>query len=387
MYQRLPKLSKSHSFFLFGARGTGKTALLTQHFHSKEALWIDLLNPELANELSAYPNRLQDRIAPHAGKTPWVVIDEVQKVPVLLEIVHQQIAKGDFNFALTGSSARKLKRGAANLLAGRAFVFSLFPLTHRELAGDFNLHQCLTFGSLPGACNLTDPLDKRRYLKAYTNTYLKEEIIAEQIVRNLPPFRRFLDIVGTHTTEIINTSNIARDIDSDPKTVARYYEILEDTLLGFHLPSFDKSIRKQQKKAKKFYLFDVGVARTLSKRIDFDLVPKTFEYGQIFENFIVNEVYHALSYAEKEFKLSFLRVSEKQEIDLIIERGDAAPIACEIKATDRVDERHGHSLLTLGKDLKGARLRLISCDPIPKRFGEVLALPWREALTEIFETS
>ena len=381
MYHRLAKLSETHSFFLFGARGTGKTELLKQRLSPNKAFVVNLLDPELVNELSAYPNRLLSLIGPPSK--PWIVIDEVQKVPALLDIVHHQISEQNFKFALTGSSARKLKRGAANLLAGRAFVFNLFPLTHVELGNDFLLHDALNFGTLPEVCNLEDPLDKKRFLKAYANTYLKEEIIAEQIVRNLPPFRRFLNIVGLHTTEIVSYSNIAKDIDSDAKTVQRYYEILEDTLLGFYLPSFGKSVRKQQRKSKKFYFLDNGLVRALSRRIDDALVSQSFEYGQLFENFVVNEVYRLLSYSEKEFKLSFLRVSENQEIDLIIEKGGSEVYACEIKATNKADDRHVRSLQTLGSDIDGAKLRLISCDPTVKQFGNVTALPWQAALSEI----
>jgi len=383
MYHRHAKLSKTHSFFLFGARGTGKSELLKRHFPDGEAIFIDLLDPELANSLSAYPNRLLDIILPEQNKKPWVVIDEVQKVPQLLEIVHKQISLKNFKFALSGSSARKLKRGAANLLAGRAFVSYLFPLTHLELEKDFDLDAVLSLGSLPELFNLKDPDDRARFLKAYAQTYLREEIIEEQIVRNLPPFRRFLELVGLYDTEIINFSNIAKDIDSDPKTVSRYYEILEDTLLGFRLPSYSESIRKQQKKSQKFYFFDTGVARVLAQRIDDPLAPKTYEYGQLFESFIVNEIHRLLTYSEKQFKLSFLRVGENQEIDLIIEKGKREVFLCEIKSTDRADERHAKSLLQLGPDFKNPKLRLISRDPQKKQMRDVLVLPWAEAIAEI----
>jgi len=383
MYRRIINLSKSYSFFLFGARATGKTELLKHHFSSSEAVNIDLLNPELAGRLSAYPNELLELILPEQGKKEWVIIDEVQKVPQLLEIVHSQISKKNFKFALTGSSARKLKRGAANLLAGRAFVFNLFPLTYRELEDDFDLHTTLSFGSLPEVYNLKELMDKKRFLKAYAETYLKEEVIAEQILRNLPPFRRFLDMVGIHTSEIVQYTNIAKDIDSDPKTVSRYFEILEDTLLGFHLPSYGKSLRKQQKKAKRFYFFDPGIARVLAGRIDDPLQPKTFEYGQLFENFIVNEIFRLLTYREKQFKLSFLRVSETQEIDLIVEKGLSEVFLCKIKSTDKVDDRYTQSLKAFSKDFPNSKLRLISNDQTTKQIGHVLALHWKEALNEI----
>ena len=356
---------------------------MKERFSLKETLYIDLLNPELANQLSAYPNRLIEIILPHLNDKKWIIIDEIQKVPSLLEIVHQQISQKNFNFALTGSSARKLRRGAANLLAGRAFVFNLFPLTHLELGDDFDLDSSLAFGSLPEVCNLKDKQDKRRFLKAYVHTYLKEEIIVEQIVRNLPPFRRFLDVAGAYSTEMVNYTNIAKDVHSDPKTISRYYEILEDTLVGFYLPGYSRSLRKQQRKAKKFYFFDSGVVRTLSGRIDEPLLPKTTEYGQLFENFIVNEIHRLLNYSEKTFNLSYIRVSERIEIDLVVEKGSSDIFLCEIKSTNKVDERHTYGLKTLAKDFKNPRSILISLDPVPKKFGDITALPWKEAVRTV----
>lgn len=214
-------------------------------------------------------------------------------------------------------------------------------------------------------------------------TYLKEEIITEQIVRNLPPFRRFLDVAAQMNTGVINYSNIAKDIHSDPKTVSGYYEILEDTLLGISLPAYHTSIRKQQKKASKFYLFDTGVTRALAGQVDYDLIPRSFEYGQLFEAFIVNELHRHLTYQDKQFKLSYLRVKEDLEIDLIIERGSRAPILIEIKSTNKVDQRHAKGLLTLGVDFKPSKQYLISNDPDRKRFLNVLACPWSEAIDQI----
>lgn len=384
MHHSSLKLLRTHSFFLFGARATGKTELLSQTFSLDEAFFIDLLDPELASQLSAYPRDFLNLIEPHRGQKKWITIDEVQKVPQLLELVHQQISQKTFHFALTGSSARKLKRGSANLLAGRAFVFNLFPLTHQELNEDFDLSTYLQFGGLPGIYNLTSDIDKRRLLKAYAQTYLKEEVVAEQIVRNLPPFKRFLDIVGTHTSEVVSYTNIARDIDSDPKSVMRYYEILEDTLLGFYLPSYGHSIRKQQKKAKRFYFFDTGVARVLAGRVDLPLEPKSFEYRQLFKNYIVTEIHRLLSYSEKQHTLSFLRVSENQEIDLIIEKGDKT-FLCEIKSAQRADERMAHSLKTLAADFDRPILRALSNDPTPRKFGDIRAVHWKEGIQEIIE--
>lgn len=386
MFHRDIKLSKSHSFFLFGARGTGKSYLLKKRFSADQALYLDLLLPDVANELSAYPQRFFELLRrPIEGKKKWVIIDEIQRVPRLLDIVHREIHEKNFLFALTGSSARKLKRGSANMLAGRAFVFHLFPLTHLELGAEFDLDQILSFGSLPDAVLMASPTDRIRFLKAYSNTYLKEEILVEQIVRNLPPFQRFLEIAAAGVTEIVNFSNVARDILSDPKTASGYYQILEDTLLGFRLPSFHKSIRKQQKKAPKFYLFDCGVCRALAGRLDYALAPKSFEYGQMFENFIVNEIHRLLSYSEKDFKLSYLRVGEKQEIDLIVERAGMPTFFCEIKSTDRVHERHVDSLETLTKDFSNPKRLLLSKDPVRKMLTNTHALPWQEGIKAIID--
>lgn len=324
-----------------------------------------------------------DLISPYAERKAWVVIDEVQKAPALLDLVHQQISRKAFHFALTGSSARKLKRGGANLLAGRAFVLNLHPFTHLELGAEFELEQVLSFGALPEAILLPEIRDRRRLLKAYAGTYLQEEIVAEQLVRNLPPFRRFLNIVGRHTGEIVNASNIARDIDSNPKTVQRYYEILEDTLLGFHLPSFDRSIRRQQRKARRFYFFDTGVARVLAGRIDLPLLEGTSEFGQLFESFLVNEVRRLLDYNEQQYKLSFLRIGETREVDLIVEHADGRLFLCEIKSSRKVDERYARTLNSLSDSFDNAACRLLSCDPVTQQFDKVLALHWREGLAEI----
>ena len=382
MYHRLINISNSHSFFLFGARGTGKSTLLKQTF-GKNCLQIDLLDQETFDQLIAYPSKINEIIESKSFNGTWIVIDEIQKAPKLLDIVHKKIEEKKFKFALTGSSARKLKRGQANLLAGRAFIFTLFPLTHLELGGDFNLQHALQFGTLPEAVTLKDVLDKRRFLKSYAQTYLKEEILSEQLVRNLPPFKRFLEVAGSTSSEIVNYSNIARDILSDAKTVSSYYQILEDTLLGFMLPSFHLSVRKQQKKAPKFYFFDTGVLRAISNRVDTTLEAKTFEYGLLFENFVVNEINRLLSYQEKQFSISYLRTKDDVEIDLIIERAGEPIILCEIKSTTHVDQRHSSHLEQLSKSFSNPRCILLSLDQTAKKIGTVDALHWTKGIREI----
>jgi predicted AAA+ superfamily ATPase len=383
VYQRSLTILKSQSFFLFGPRGTGKSTFLDSFLSDEEKITFDLLDPELADELVSYPNNLLSRLAPYEGSKEWVVIDEVQKAPQLLDIVHKLIKERRFKFALTGSSARKLKRGAANLLAGRAVIYSMFPLTCEELGNDAHLMDILRFGTLPEIFALESPIAKAKFLKAYAQTYLKEEIISEQIVRNLPPFRRFLDVAAQSDTEVISYSNIARDIHSDPKTVSGYYDILEDTLLGFRLPAYSTSIRRKQKKAPKFYLFDTGVTRALAERVDYEVIPKTFEYGQLFESFIVNEIKRRLTYLDKQFSLSYMRVSDDSEIDLIIEQSAKARWIIEITSTTSVDERHARALTTFRDDFEGAKAMVISNDPTPKNFSGIHALHWSQAIEEI----
>jgi predicted AAA+ superfamily ATPase len=244
MYQRSLKPSKTNSFFLFGARATGKTTLLQEQEFLANALQFDLLDPELEARFALNPRLLLEQ-ASKLSPGSWIVIDEVQKVPKLLSLVHKIIEEKKVHFALTGSSARKLRRGGADMLAGRAFVFYLFPLTYGEsLQKGFELRHALSWGSLPKVVGYSEDLDRIRYLNAYVHTYIKEEIQVEQLVRNLDPFRLFLKVAAQNNGKIINYSNIAKDTGVDIKSVQNYYEILRDTHLGFLLEPFGKSIRK-----------------------------------------------------------------------------------------------------------------------------------------------
>jgi predicted AAA+ superfamily ATPase len=368
---------------MFGARGTGKSWLLSQLFSAREAHFIDLLDPTLSDRLLAYPGEFNEILNALDGKKDWIVIDEIQKVPKLLDLVHHSISKKRFHFALTGSSARKLKRGAANLLAGRANIFYLYPLTYSELGPSFDLDAVLSFGSLPDSVVSSSDLDRTRYLKSYVQTYIKEEIVSEQIVRNLPPFRRFLDVAAQMNGEIISYSNIAKDIGSDAKTVSNYFEIIEDTLLGFRLPAHDRSLRRQQKKAPKFYFFDNGIVRVLTNQIEYRAVPKTSEFGNLFESWLINEAHRILTYKEKQFKLSYVRVSDRIEVDLLIERSRMQDIACEIKSTDHVDERHTTGFAALGRDASNFRCIVVSNDKLAKRINGVECIHWSTWLNEL----
>jgi uncharacterized protein len=286
MVRRIVNISKSSSFFIFGARGTGKSTLLKAVFDTDEALRIDLLLPSEFDRLVRNPESLLDQIRALPKKTKWVILDEVQKIPQLLDIVHYAIEEHKIKFALSGSSARKLKRGGANLLAGRAFVYHLYPLTRAELGAAFQLDSALNFGTLPKIQEFSDDTDRNQFLTAYTHTYVREEIIAEQVIRSLQPFRKFLEVAAQMNGAPLNYAGIARNVGVDDKTVKNYYSILEDTLLGFFVEPYHRSIRKTQTEAPRFYFFDTGVKRAIEGTLSSRIVPHTYAWGKAFEHFV-----------------------------------------------------------------------------------------------------
>ncbi len=384
MFDRIINLSKNNSFFIFGARGTGKSTWLQKHFENTPHLYIDLLKPDEEERLSKNPTALLAQIEGLPPNTQWVFIDEIQKLPRLLDLVHLCIEKHKTLFALTGSSARKLKRGASNLLAGRAFVHHLFPLTHLELGSEFKLNEALQWGSLPTLFHLSESQDKARYLRSYTQTYLKEEILMEQIIRKLDPFRLFLEIAAQQNGEILNFSNIARDVGVDDMTIQSYFQILEDTLMGFLLHPFHQSIRKRQRTNPKFYFFDLGVKRALEGNLTVDLSENTYGFGKAFEHFIMMEALRLNAYFEKDYRFSYLSTKDNAEIDLIIERPGLPLALIEIKSTQQADERDIRALMAFKKDMpQKTEAYCFSRDPTPKMIEGIRLLPWQMGFKEI----
>ncbi len=386
MIKRSCKLSKSNSYFLFGARGTGKSSLLRENFKNEKTLWIDLLNDELVDQYQLQPQSLLQQISilSKENRPRWIVIDEVQKVPKLLNVVHQ-IIESDLNikFALTGSSARRLKQKGINLLAGRAWVEDLFPLTHRELGDAFDLNMVLKWGSLPKMTELKQAQEKGNYLRSYALTYIKTEIQEEQWVRKIEPFRRFLPIAAQMNGQPINASSIARDVGVDVTTVQSYFEILEDTLIGFSVPGYSKSIRKQQRQAAKFYFFDLGVRTSLEGKLNLELHPRTSEYGNAFEHFIICEIFRLNKYKKADYHFSYLRTKDNVEIDLIIERPGQKIALVEIKSKTKVDDRDCQHLESIQKDLPNSECFLLSQDSVAKKIGKVKAFSWQQGITEL----
>lgn len=380
--KRLCQMPDNNSFFLFGARGTGKTTLLKQIPFLKEALIIDMLDSDTEEKYCLRPRLLTEQAcAMKAGE--WIVIDEVQKAPKLLDHVHALIEKTKINFALTGSSSRKLKRGGANLLAGRAFSFFLYPFTAREAGSKFDLQHALRWGTLPRVFSLSAERDKARFLRTYTQTYLKEEIMVEQLVRNLDPFRLFLPVAAQMNSQIINYTNISRDTGVDYKTIQSYYQILADTNLGFFLAPYSRSVRKVQKQSSKFYFFDTGVKRALQRMLHVPVEEHTADYGEAFETWFVNECFRLNQYLERDYEFSFLRTRDDVEVDLIVDRPGRKPVLIEVKSASSIDERQVKNLLHFAHDFPGSPLLCACRATRPQKIGRVDVLPWEDALTAV----
>lgn len=383
IFRRSCKLPKEDSFFLFGARGTGKSSLVQADFPIEQTYTIDLLLPKVEERLSRAPESLIAEVNALPAAIKYIVIEEVQKIPRLLDVVHHLMESTARIFVLTGSNARKLKHGGANLLAGRAFTRHLFPLTATELGPEFLLDQALRWGTLPKIFQLDTEERKDDFLFSYAHTYLKEEIQAEQLVRKVDHFRKFLEGAAQSNGKIVNFANIAKDTGADPKTVKSYYEILEDTLLGFWLEPFSASIRKRLRQSPKFYFFDTGVARALARQLPMVPVPSTSYYGDLFEQLVMNEFCKADAYARKQCRFSYLMTASDVVIDLIIDRPGLPRAIVEIKSTREIREDHLEALRGFLGDFPKDDFYCLSNDPTAKVFGRIKCLHWQDGLTEI----
>lgn len=366
----MPSLLEKKSFFLFGPRSTGKSYLIQMQIF-QEASVFDLLGSDLALRLSARPSLLEDMID---SKKKWVVIDEIQKVPALLDEVQRLIEKKKYRFLLTGSSARKLKRGQANLLAGRAWQAELFPLVWSEIP-NFDLDYILRYGGLPSVLLSENPQEE---LKAYCQTYLYEEIQAEGLVRRLPNFSRFLLSSALSNAKVLNFTKIAQDAELPPSTIREYFQILEDTLLGFQVLPWKKSKKRKAISTSKFYFFDLGVTHTLANTRSID--PNSDLYGMSFEHWIALELRAYLSYRRKNESLEFWRSKHHHEVDFII--GDE--VAIEVKATSKIGKDDLKGLKILKEEQQLRDYYLISKDPYITTRENIFCLPWFEFLQRLW---
>lgn len=385
---RIIQLPTKQSFFLFGARNTGKSLLLKNTFNSKNSLWLDLLNPDIEDHYSREPMLFKQQVLALGTEIKYVIIDEIQKLPKLLDLVHLLIESTDKIFIMTGSSARKLRQGGANLLAGRAFVYNLFPLTYLEIIQakpEIPLADLLQFGSLPAVLFKMESKDQKvKFLQAYAQTYLKEEIWLEQFIRKIDPFRKFLEVAAQANGQIINFSNIAKDVGVDDKTIKQYYSILEDTLMGFYLETYHDSTRKRVTSKPKFYFFDTGICRALCRRLSVPLTPGTSEYGLSFEHFIILECLRLASYYYPEYKFSYLRTKDDVEIDLIVERPGLPTLCIEIKSAVQVRAEKLLAFQKLATSLGEIEAICISQEKHSKKIGDITVYNWSDALRKFF---
>ena len=367
MHRRLlniRSLLEQKSFFLFGPRATGKTTLIDTTL--SEALVIDLLEARTFQSLLKDPGRLGEMID---DPKRIVVIDEMQKLPSLLDEVHRLIQKRHIRFLLTGSSARKLKHGAANLLAGRAREARLFPLTSAEIKS-FDLMRLINHGGLPEIYDGTDPDEA---LTAYVDTYLREEIKAEAVTRNVAAFSEFLDAVALANGQEINYERFASDLQVSPSTLKNYFQILEDTLIGFRLPGYTATKKRKSTTRSKFYLFDLGVARHLAKNSE--IIEGSKAFGDAFEHFIILEVRAWLSYARRREELRYWRSTSQFEVDALI----GNQVAIEIKSSDSPTDKHLKGLRALMEEGLFKR-HILVCRERQKRVTDdgIEILPWQQ---------
>lgn len=370
-YERILDLRtalKQKSCFLFGPRATGKSLLIKKKL--PEAIIFDLLDSDVYGRFLRRPRQLGEEVKNHE----LVVIDEIQKIPAILDEVHRLIENEGKKFLLTGSSARKVKRGGANLLAGRARSREFFPLVSAEIT-DFDLIKYVNYGGLPLVYLSDTPAED---LADYANTYLKEEIQAEALVRRIDHFAKFMDVIGLTSGKELNLAGVASDSGVPPRTVAAFIEVLKDTLLAFELEPFAKTKKRKFSARTKLYMFDVGVANHLAARKQ--LVPKNEQFGDAFEHFIIQEVRALLSLRGIDEKLFYWR-SNGHEVDLIV----GNRLAVEIKSSENISERHLKGLLAFKEEGLCAEYAIVSRDPVDRQIGAVNAYYYKTFLKKILE--
>lgn len=361
MYKRIFEIENKldEGMFLFGARQTGKSTLLKERF--KGAIYYDLLNPDVRKAFKRNPNSLKEALLNKAAGT-LVIIDEIQKVPELLDIVHTLMVEKGLWFILSGSSSRKLKRSGANTLGGRAIPETLYPLVWPEVT-DFQLDRAVQNGMIPRHYMVEDATKR---LSGYVKVYLDEEIREEGEVRELDAFERFMEVAAISDGEMLNYSNIASDCGVSAKTVKSYFQILYDTLVGYEIPAYRKEIKRRIIQAPRFYYFDVGLANYLMGR--HSLKRGTDDYGHAFEHFVMQEIIAYKGYNDKRDEISYWHTYDKKEVDAVI--GDAK-VAIEIKSSEQLKTKHKAGLKAFKEEHPDCRLILVSLDPITRQSGDV----------------
>ena len=364
---QLPHSGKE-SFFLWGPRQTGKTTLLRERYPGCK--WLDLLKSDEYVHYSAHPERLRQEIEAEGPRPEkQIVIDEVQRVPELLNEVHWLIENHRLNFALCGSSARKVRRGGANLLGGRAFRYVMHGLTAGELGCEFDLDRLLNHGYLPRAYESSEPT---RVLDAYVADYLEHEIAAEGLVRRLPVFAQFLDAAALSDGDNVNYTNIASDCGVSNNTVKGYFEILEDTLLGTWLPAYRRRAKRRVVKSPKFYFSDVGMVNRLARRGA--LIAGSEQYGKAFENWVHHELAAYISYRNVDANLTYWGLTSQTEVDFLL---DDLSVAIEAKSSANIGNQHLRGIRSIAVEYPEIAQRVVVCREQRARLTDdgILILP------------
>ncbi len=375
----LTGLNNSH--FIFGCRQTGKTEYITKKLEYD--LYINLLKTSDRLRYEKDPGLIYDEVKALRKNNAIIVIDEIQKIPFLLDEIHRSIeSEMKPSFILTGSSGRKLKKTHANLLGGRAFTNILYPFSYLEIESRFNLDRFLKYGGLPKVFLSDEARTKEKLLNSYIETYLKEEVAEESRSINLPAFSQFLDFAAFENGNILNFSTLAPKVGVSPSVIKSYFEILQDTYLGFLLPAFSKSVRKRIISNPKFYFVDPGFVFALKKMLTVDLKPETQLYGDAFEHFIILETMKLIRYTEQEISASYFRTYDETEVDLILERhGEIVPI--EIKSSDNPRKLKG--LYSFISDHKCKKAFCVCRTPRSFERDGIHFIPWQDYLTQLFE--
>lgn len=373
MYTRILKPNTQSSFFLFGPRGTGKTTWVRNTY--PEAIYIDLLEAELYNNLLANPQRLESYFT--LPMPEYVIIDEVQRVPQLLNEVHKQIEQSKVKFILTGSSARKLRQKGENLLAGRAYTYYMHPLTAVEIGEDFDIEKSATYGHLPSAYKASDP---KKYLKSYVQTYLEEEISQEGLTRNLPAFARFLETASFSQGSVVNISEVARDAMIERKSAENYFKILEDLLIGYRIPVFRKRAKRRLIAHPKFYFFDTGIYKAVRPMGPLD-EPEMVQ-GIALETLFLQDLIAVNQALGLGYEIYFYRTNDGSEVDFIA-YGERGIKAFEIKSARHFSSSHVRGLRSFIQDYPEAQCYLINNGTRRLREGSVNVIPFADALKSL----
>lgn len=361
MYKRIFDIENrlDEGMFLFGGRQVGKSTLLRERFPN--AIYVDLLDPDTRKRFRRRAMDFYEMLVKYPPKT-LVIVDEIQKLPELLDVVHKLMVENGLHFILSGSSARKIKKAGVNQLGGRANEEHLYPLVYAEIP-DYDFGRAIQNGMIP---RHYDVKDARVRLKNYVNLYLREEIEEEALVQNIDTFERFLEVAAVTNTEILNFDNIASDCGVSVNTAKAYFKILHDTLLGFEVKPYRKVIKRKLYQTSKFYFLDVGIPNYLLHR--FHLMPGTPEYGHAFESLVMQEIRAYLGYSDSEEELTYWHTYNKDEVDAVI--GDAR-VAIEIKSTDHIESEHNKGLQRFVEEHPDAKQIIVSRDTLTRRSGNI----------------